>query len=121
MELIINACMKLGADRNRLEAKVFGGGHVMKDTLSHTTVPASNVKFAKEFLATEGIPIVSMDVGGTEARKVLFYSDTGRTLLSRVQCNRHGDDPELAELKRRITDLTIPAVQAPKEPDITLF
>src|SRR5580658_1868975 len=29
MELLINDCMKVGADRAKLEAKVFGGGHVL--------------------------------------------------------------------------------------------
>lgn len=116
MELLINDCMKLGADRRNLEAKVFGGGHVMKGTLNHTTVPESNVKFAREFLTMESISIVSIDVGGIEARKVIYYTDTGRTLLSRIQCNRHMHDPELAELKRRVTDLVVPPA-----PDITLF
>jgi chemotaxis protein CheD len=84
MELLINACMHEGADRRRLEAKVFGGGHVLKIRESDGNVPQSNIRFAMEFLATEGIPIVSKDLGGYSAREVYFFTDSGRTLLKRL-------------------------------------
>ncbi len=84
MELLINRCMGLGADRNRLEAKVFGGGHVLRIKESDDNVPAVNIKFAREFLCTEGIPIVSQDLGGYSAREVYFFTDSGRTVLRRL-------------------------------------
>jgi chemotaxis protein CheD len=84
MELLINECMRLGADRRRLEAKVFGGGHVLKVRESDNNVPQSNIRFALKFLDTERIPIVSRDLGGYAAREVHFYTDSGRALLRRL-------------------------------------
>ena len=70
MELLINACMREGADRRKLEAKVFGGGHVLKIRESDDNVPRSNIRFALQFLETENIPIITRDLGGYEPREV---------------------------------------------------
>ncbi len=84
MELLINECMKAGAERNRLVAKVFGGGHVLSSGATKDSVPARNIQFIRRFLQTEAIPVVGEDVGGRQARKILFFTDTGRTLLKRL-------------------------------------
>ncbi|PVM85900.1 chemotaxis protein CheD [Caulobacter endophyticus] len=75
MELLINGLLKKGARRERLEAKIFGGGKLF-DSLSD--VGASNAAFAERFLRDEGIPIVSSSVGGVSARRVEFWPVTGR-------------------------------------------
>jgi chemotaxis protein CheD len=84
MELLINQCMALGADRNRLEAKVFGGGHVLRMKEHAENVPSRNIRFALNFLETEKIPITRQDVGGYAAREVYFFPGTGRILLRRL-------------------------------------
>lgn len=75
MELLINGLLKKGARRDRLEAKIFGGGKLF-DGLSD--VGASNAAFAERFLRDEGIPIVSSSTGGLSARRVEFWPATGR-------------------------------------------
>lgn len=84
MELLINECMKAGAERSRLEAKVFGGGHVLQIQETADNVPKRNIEFAYQFLQTESIPIIGRDVGGYDARKILYFTDCGRTLLKRL-------------------------------------
>jgi len=84
MELLINALMKLGADRRRFQAKVFGGGHVLQTQLSDKNVPATNILFASDFLSTEGIPVLTQDVGGHSAREIYFYTFSGRVALRRL-------------------------------------
>ncbi len=81
MELLINDMLKAGARKNRLVAKVFGGGHVLDNTSGR--IPESNILFARDFLETEAIPILSHDVGGTSARKILFFAATARVLVKR--------------------------------------
>jgi chemotaxis receptor (MCP) glutamine deamidase CheD len=88
MELLINACMKKGADRRRLKAKVFGGGHVLNTQEMAGNVPEENMRFILNFLEIERIPIVSSDIGGYEARVVYFFTDTGRVLLKRLPARR---------------------------------
>jgi chemotaxis protein CheD len=48
MEVLINHLLKLGARRNRLEAKVFGGGAVLA-SLASSNVGARNAEFVLDF------------------------------------------------------------------------
>ena len=85
MELLINEMLKKGARRERLTAKVFGGASVLAiGTGSRNNVPQDNIDFAEEFLKAEGVPVLSRDVGGTTARKILFFVRDGRVLLKRI-------------------------------------
>ena len=88
MELLIGELIKLGARRGGLEAKLFGGGNVLKFRSSDGDVTKSNIRFAKKFLELEGIPAVSQDLGGNDGRKILFFSDTDRVLLKRFDIRK---------------------------------
>lgn len=84
MELLIGDLMKLGAMRKRFQAKVFGGGHVLRIRGSLSGVPQNNIDFVRQFLAAEQIPIVKEDVGGYQPRRVRFFTHTSRVLLKRL-------------------------------------
>jgi chemotaxis protein CheD len=86
MDRLIAAVMKVGGDRRRVIAKVFGGAHVL-DSVSESpnSVPRQNSAFAREFLLYEGIPVKVWDVGGNEAREVHFYPRTGRAFVRRLR------------------------------------
>lgn len=83
MELLINAMLKRGAMRGSLEAKVFGGGHVIQG-MTTLLVGERNTQFAFDYLATERIPVVSKDVLDTCARKVCFLPLTGKAMIKRL-------------------------------------
>lgn len=83
MELLINALLKLGAHRPRLQAKIFGGASVLQ-TLAHADVGERNVEFVTGFLATERIPVVASDMLGTWPRRVCLFPATGRVLMRRL-------------------------------------
>ncbi len=88
MELLINEIMKLGGDRRRLVAKVFGGGNVLGRDCSGASGPLvgdRNAEFALQFLQTDGIPVVSQDLGGTRGRHVHFLSHTGQAFVRPIQ------------------------------------
>lgn len=74
MELLVNGLHQRGANKQRLRAKVFGGAK-MFDTSNK--VGDKNAEFAKWFLENEGIPIVSICVGGNQGRKIRFSPTTG--------------------------------------------
>lgn len=78
MELLINAMLKLGAERKFFKAKVFGGAAVIQiDTQDNfLCVGDVNGRFIKEFLDTERIATESMDIGGTQGRVIKFRTDT---------------------------------------------
>jgi chemotaxis protein CheD len=82
MESLINELMKLGARRERLEVKLFGGGKILA---SMTDVGARNIAFAKRFLALEKLPVVAEDVGDVYPRRVVYFPATGLVRLKRLR------------------------------------
>lgn len=83
MELLVNHLLKLGASRNRLEAKVFGGGQVLKN-MTFMNVGQRNVEFVMKHLRDESIPIVGKDVLDIYPRKVYFFPQTGKVMLKKI-------------------------------------
>lgn len=78
MERLMNALLKRGADRKRLQAKMFGGAAVVAGL---SDIGARNADFVRGFLSAEGIPLSSENVGGTRARQVRFWPESGRAQL----------------------------------------
>ncbi len=75
---------KLGASRKDLIAKVFGGGRVIVSTFDSNTIPFDNIRLARVMLEMEDIPIVEMEVGGSNARKILMDVRDGRVFLKNI-------------------------------------
>lgn len=83
MEVLINHLLKMGARRNSLEAKVFGGGAVMA-SLSSSNVGTRNAEFVLNYLKTEKIPIVAKDLLDSYPRKVYYFPDSGRVMVKKL-------------------------------------
>lgn len=99
MELLINELIKRGARRQALEAKIFGGGQVMK-SLAGTFIGEKNVTFVQNFLAQERIPLLGSDVLDVNPRKVCMFPKTGRVLCKRLPAT-HGAQYEQQEARYR--------------------
>jgi len=84
MELLINKLIGLGAQRPNLEAKVFGGGLVLRG-FTTTTVGERNAEFVMRYLNTEGIRVVASDLLDIYPRKVYYFPKTGRVLLKKLR------------------------------------
>ena len=115
MEIMINNMMKLGAHREGLEAKVFGGGKVVKGNLNN--VAESNVEFVLAFLNMENIPIVASDLGGRGGRKIHFLPDSFTVYLKRIEISEQIKDT-VAEEKKLLKKMKS---STEKESDLTLF
>ena len=74
MEMLINNMLKLGADRRRIRAKLFGGASMSSNLAD---IGGLNARFAKSFLLTEDIPCVASSLGGTSARRITFHPTSG--------------------------------------------
>ncbi len=84
MELLINQMLKMGAARDRLEAKVFGGGSVL-DNIQFSNVGEKNVAFIREYLQIERIPIIAEDLLDKYPRKIYFFPVSGRVLQRKLK------------------------------------
>lgn len=84
MEMLINHLLKLGAKRANFEAKIFGGGNVLRG-FTVSNVGARNADFALDFLETESIKLVAKDLLDIYPRKVYFFPQTGRVLVKKLR------------------------------------
>lgn len=88
MEILINELLNRGARRERLRAKAFGGGNVLR--IAAESLPdrycigTSNVRFVKQFLDQDGIPLVAQDLGGVEGRQIHFHGGDYSVYLRRI-------------------------------------
>lgn len=96
MELLINEMIKLGARREHMQAKVFGGGQVMH-SFTTMNVGERNTQFVLDYLHTERISIVSKDVLDIHPRKVCYFPATGKAMVKRL-AHSH---PETLETQER--------------------
>ena len=74
MESLINDLLKVGAQRERLEVKLFGGGRILA---SMTDIGSRNITFIKHYLNVEGLRIAAQDMGGERPRKLVYFPVTG--------------------------------------------
>ncbi|AYC32587.1 chemoreceptor glutamine deamidase CheD [Pseudomonas cavernae] len=84
MELLINLVLRLGAQREQFEAKVFGGGCVLPD-MTENDVGQHNVAFVHDYLHAQGIPVLAEDVLGNHPRKVYYFPANGRVLVKTLR------------------------------------
>ncbi|RJP71501.1 MAG: chemoreceptor glutamine deamidase CheD [Comamonadaceae bacterium] len=97
MELLINEMMKLGARRETMQAKVFGGGQVMH-TFTTMNVGERNTQFVLDYLQTERIAVISKDVLDIHPRKVCYFPATGKAMVKRL-AHSHPETLETQERK----------------------
>ena len=84
MELMINQMLKNGAKRANLEAKVFGGGKILRG-FTVANIGERNAKFALDYLKAEGIIVTAQDLLDVYPRKVYFFPQTGKILMKKLR------------------------------------
>jgi chemotaxis protein CheD len=83
MEVLINELLKAGASRDRLEAKVFGGGAVLA-AMQQMNIGERNGQFVLNYLKTEGIPVKAQDLGDVHARRINYFPRDGRVMVRKM-------------------------------------
>jgi chemotaxis protein CheD len=100
MELIINEMLMLGARRETLRAKVFGGSSLLGinvDSDNFLCVGEVNCRFILEFLNNEGIPLVASNLGGDMGRVIKFSSVDFSVNMRRIGRSK---TPDLANTEK---------------------
>lgn len=83
MSHLLEEVFKLGARRERLEAKVFGGACVI-EALKGRNLGTENVELALKALEGAGVPVLERDVGGHNGRKLVFHTDVGAAWVRKL-------------------------------------
>jgi chemotaxis protein CheD len=84
MEVLINQLLRNGARRENLEAKIFGGGNVLR-SFTTNNVGDRNAAFVKQYLKDEGIRVTGEDLLDIYPRKVYFFPKTGKVLVKKLK------------------------------------
>ena len=84
MEILINQLLKMGAKRANFEAKVFGGGAVLRG-FTVANIGEKNAEFVLKFLKTEKIPLVAQDLLDIYPRKVYYFPHTGLVRVKKLK------------------------------------
>jgi chemotaxis protein CheD len=84
MEMLINELLKAGARRERLEAKVFGGGAVLTN-MTMLNVGDRNADFVLHYLQTEQVRIAAQDLRGGLPRRINYFPASGRVAMRKLR------------------------------------
>lgn len=114
MEILINHLMKLGASRQRLQAKIFGGSNVLKQ-LKTNNIGAQNSEFVLDYLHAEKIEIVAQDLMGEFPRKVYFFPTTGAVKVRKLKSIHN------TTIEDRESEYRVKIAQTPASGDVDLF
>ncbi|MDR3425038.1 MAG: chemoreceptor glutamine deamidase CheD [Alphaproteobacteria bacterium] len=82
MECLINGLLASGAQKDRLEVKLFGGGNVVRDA---ARAGSMNAQFIRSYLRKEGFRILSEDLEGDYFRRLSYYPESGRVVLRQLR------------------------------------
>jgi chemotaxis protein CheD len=89
MDTLIGQLLRAGARRENLEAKVFGGGNVLR-SFTTMNVGERNAEFVQQYLREQHIPIIAHDLNDLYPRKVYYFPQTGQVLVKKLkQMNNH--------------------------------
>lgn len=114
MEVLVNHLIKLGASKKRMEAKVFGGGNVLKQ-LRQNSVGEQNVAFVENYLATENFKVVAKDLLGEFPRKLYFFPLTGEVKVRKLKSLHN------TTIVERESEYRVKVNQTPASGDIDFF
>ncbi|HOJ94328.1 chemoreceptor glutamine deamidase/glutamate methylesterase CheD [Fervidobacterium sp. 2310opik-2] len=92
VDIIVEELLKMGAQRNRLEAKIAGGASMFQSAMD---IGARNVEAVKKSLQRNGIKLIAEDTGGNKARSIEYDIETGKLLVRKVKT---GDAVEVSEI-----------------------
>ena len=107
MEVLINQILKTGARRENLEAKVFGGGKVLRG-FSMLNVGERNAAFVRSYLSAENVRIVAEDLNATYPRKVCFFPKTGKVMMKKLM--QEGEQAAVTREQEYARRINVPQV-----------
>jgi chemotaxis protein CheD len=84
---LISRMKDIGANGPALQAKIFGGANVIglnEKTAGFFDIGQKNIDAAFEILSQEGINVVNYDVGGKDARIIIFNTANFEIKLKRI-------------------------------------
>ena len=108
MDVLLAHLFKAGARRERLAAKVFGGGAVIPG-MTQLNIGQQNADFVLQYLRNADVPVVAQDLGGTLPRRICYFPGSGRVAVRRLR--REEDLLQVQQEERQLIGLAALAAQ----------
>ena len=99
MEVLLNELLKAGARRDRLEAKVFGGGAVLAN-MTMLNIGDRNADFVLRYLQMEQVRVTAQDLRGNLPRRVSYFPHSGKVMVRKLR--RQGDAVQVQKEEREL-------------------
>jgi chemotaxis protein CheD len=90
MEMLLVELMTRGARRQRMVGKLFGGANMPRNGGGggvRLDIGNKNASFAKRFLEKERICLIANHLGGSQARRIEYFPESGRVRQTLVPAN----------------------------------
>lgn len=91
--MLVEECIRLGANRNKLQAKVYGGANVISVSQLGDGIGKRNIEVAEKMLRELGIPVVEKNLGGESARTIKLNTATFHVLHNSTKDPASVDKP----------------------------
>ncbi len=85
IQKLVEKMLAMGAQKENLQAKIFGGGEVIETKSNHFKIGERNIEIAEKTLAEMRIKITGKSIGGKQGRKIRFNTETGVVLMKLIQ------------------------------------
>jgi len=82
---LIDRMLELGAKQKNLQAKIFGGGEIIKTDTNMFKIGERNIEIAINTIKENKIRITGQSVAGNQGRKIRFNTETGVVLMKLIQ------------------------------------
>jgi chemotaxis protein CheD len=115
MEMLLNELFKAGARRERLEAKVFGGGAVLAN-MTMLNIGERNADFVLRYLQLEQVRVAAQDLRGGLPRRVSYFPHSGKVMVRKL--HRIND---AVQVRRDEQQLVQTLAQRPMHSKVELF
>jgi chemotaxis protein CheD len=81
---LLKQMIRLGANKNYIKAKIYGGASVLSKMTNVPTIGKRNILCAESFLKENNIPVISEDTGSSCGRKISFFTNSNEVLLKKI-------------------------------------
>jgi chemotaxis protein CheD len=81
MERLLSEVLRLGASRERLKAKMYGGYRHMQPG---NGASEATITFARRYLREQGVPVVAEKLGAGHPRRLVYFPSSGMALMDRL-------------------------------------
>lgn len=90
--MLIEECLRLGAQRENLQAKIYGGGNVINISHAKESIGKTNIDLAEQLLKKFGIPVLERNVSGECARTIKMNTASFEVVHKTSSSNNQGEE-----------------------------